>query len=599
MKSRSYGLNASGGFALIAGIACGAAAALAQPAGGYLVPDVQTQFSQINYFGDPLGFRRGVAQDPWLCKHYQSVCRMEGAGQPYLILTRSGNDTGSCAGAGDDPGELVVVRMDSRGTDGERMRSNKLQLDSRFADTAPDSRDDAVRSYRFDGHDDGDGLWPPFCHPGGAQIVDNVMFVPLEHNWATGTTDDGGVLLLDVSNPEDISPIKFFDFDAKIGVLAATRDPATGRYLLLLTGGAFDSGEYCTFYETSGGDLHDPNLTLGYLGSWNSDDDADAGDDDKWGTGSLEWQNINFVRETDGTLYVVCLDNATVATTSGDDWARLFRVTRTTVGAVNTFDLDYVAERNLKLNDASGPHMGDLDAGGGVYVSPTGQLLIYTCEHENDGPGGSIRMGEYRNYNMNTAGVDFCNGWITIFETTNGWDDDGARSATLDWQDRSLEEWNDLRNFEDHAGDTNGWNDEAESVRWCIPPGRFGMLYAAPNLSPSEGERYLDGTGYVLSISDMNNTGVRRNWLSSLVIKEREPNMYVIPGTVAGGFGEADNPYRGSTSVQFAADRMGAPPCFAAQTIFIAGGTYNQRISIDRAMTLASWDGATVTIVGQ
>lgn len=577
------------------------AAAHAQPAGGYRVPDLVTQFSQINYFGDAMGFNRGVAEDAMLCKHYQTVCRVEGAGQPYLILVRSGNDTGACEGAGDDPGELIVVRMDSRGSSGERLRSNKLQLDSRFADTAPYSQDAAVGSYRFDGHDDGDGQWPPFCHPGGSQIVDDVMFVAMEHNWATGTEQDGGILLLDVSNPEDIAPIKFFDMDTKIGVTAVTLDPDTGRYLLLMTGGSFDSGEYCVFYETSSGNLHDPNLTLNYLGAWNSDTDPDPGDDDKWGTGSLEWQNINFVRDTNGDLYAICLDNATMVTTSGDDWARLFRVLRTTNGNQHTFDLDFVAERNLKLNDETGPHMGDLDAGAGVYVSPTGQLIIYTCEHDNDGPEGSIRMGEFRNYNMNNSGTDFCNGWITIYETTYGWDDDGAKSATLDWQDRALEEWNNLSDFEDFSSDPDGWNDEAESVRWCIPPGRFGMLYAAPNLDPSEGEQYLDGTGHVMWISDLNTTQVRRDWLSSLVIKERQPNMYVIPetGGGAGGFGEILNPYYGSTSIQYAADRMGAPPCFNVQTIFIAGGTYNQRISIDRAMTLASWNGQTVTIIGQ
>jgi len=243
--------------------------AVAQSGNDYWVTDLVTQFSQINSHGEPLGARRGVGVDGVrLCKHYQSVVRLPGAGRPYFYFLRSGNATGTCEDQGDDPGELLVVRMDSRDTDGERLRSNKLQSGSRFDDTPPSALDRGIKSILLDGGsiDTNGTIWPGWCHPGGSQIVDDVLVVPVEHRFLPNDDADGGFLLIDVSTPNDPTLIKEFDLNEKIGVMAATRDPISGKYLFLLTGGSFNGASKVRFIMSTTTDLRDPAVALAARG---------------------------------------------------------------------------------------------------------------------------------------------------------------------------------------------------------------------------------------------------------------------------------------------------------------------------------------------
>jgi len=124
-------------------------AALAEPGtDNPRAPNVEDQFSKLGIHGDPLGARLGAADDACMCVHYQGIARAQDSdGVPHIFLTRSGNDGNwkglslclfsGCGSFKDDkkPGELVVVRFESRDRDGERLRSNLLDIDDDMGNT--------------------------------------------------------------------------------------------------------------------------------------------------------------------------------------------------------------------------------------------------------------------------------------------------------------------------------------------------------------------------------------------------------------------------------------------------------------------------------
>ncbi|MBL8880788.1 MAG: hypothetical protein JNG88_16865 [Phycisphaerales bacterium] len=577
--------------------ACGmamAAAASGQPLPNeYYVNDLERQFSQLTAHAEPLGFQLGVGSDPALCKHYQGAVRLRDSnGRPVFILSRSGNSTVSCPTDPDNPGELLVVEFDSRGNDGERMRSNRLARGSRFEDTAPPSTDRGTKSIRLNGSatDRFGNTWPAWCHPGGMQAVGDVLFVPVEHRWNPNQPDDGGFMIVDVSDPTDPALIKMVEMPFKIGVLGVQRNPETGRYMFLMTGGEFDSGNTLFFYWSNGVDPRDPSFNLDptSLRSWVRDDDPNQVDRDSW----REWQTINFVRNDDGALFIVCLDDDNAAGI-GTGKTALYRLRNETNGAI---DLDFAVGRNLGQTE---PTVGDLDAMGAVYVSPSGQLLLYSGEHDNDGPGGSVRMGEYRFRDVMYPANPGCGGTITLYENHNGWDDHTSQSYTYDYRDRSLDNWDDLSNFENRTGDPNGFTDEAESVTWLIGPGYYGQLFEDDTYNGST--MFLIGDGYAHGAGGL---GVLDDEVSSVRILQRPEHAYVSPlssgpfGCENGGFGIPQCPFFGPGAVQRAATVIGAPPCFAIQTIFLEAGVYPETILIDRPMIIRTEGTGDAVIVG-
>jgi hypothetical protein len=129
--------------------------------------DVVGQFDSLQLHGDPMAFHLGVGDDPpdGVCRHYQGMARVNGPdGTPYIILTRSGTEGDWCLWTpGDYPGELLVVRMESRkDRDGERLRSNLLRPGEEMEDTVPPAEDLDVAHIHFNGLG-----WPPYSHPAG------------------------------------------------------------------------------------------------------------------------------------------------------------------------------------------------------------------------------------------------------------------------------------------------------------------------------------------------------------------------------------------------------------------------------------------------
>lgn len=470
-----------------------------------LVPDVMGQFRNLQLHGDAMAFHLGVGDNPSLCRHYQGMARIDGPdGTPYVLLTRSGSEA-ACVGTGDYPGELLVVRLGSRDRDGERLRSNLLRRGVPMPSTLPPPEDRGVVHIPFNGQDG----WPKFSHLGGVQLVDGVLVVPLEDycagNYGGGTDacsttprDVGGLTLVDVSDPENPSQLltKTFPTLEKIGVVGVTyvrqgeHPTRGGRYLFALTWGKSTDIRFA--WSNSSVLTQTTDIVLEPF-TWHGDHlDTHK---DRW----RNWQMLNFVRDVDGSLYLVGAEKDLT-----DNWKDMLGLFRVDVLKITRRDcgqaLTYVGEKHLQLNT---PDMGSLDAASGIYVSPSGQLILYTGPHDNDGPGGTVEMGEFRSIDTHhpgtTTAAAICP-WVELYEDESGWDDDSPdRSLVLDFVDRGLEDWDDL--------DREDFGDQADSLRWYLAPGQKLHLFEDAHHSYEDSFLELVGDGSVHWITELDSQG--------------------------------------------------------------------------------------------
>jgi hypothetical protein len=516
-----------------------------------VAPDVEAQFADMSVHGDPLAMRRGVGDDASTCRHYQSVNRVNGPdGTPYMLLTRSGTDTSRiwCSGTNDKhfPGELLIVRMGSRPTNGERMGTNRLQLDKDFIDTVPPENDIGVAHIHFNGRPDDNGFtWPPYSHPGGAQLFGDVLVVAMEDKCTTEYEDghgecldgglkkvESGLLLLDVSNPEQpryiTSAFNLFPGEGQgLGVVGVAQimpgelawhpELAQGGFLFALTYGSSEEVRFAYARPSNPLDLKTAKfITMlpttwhkGYLG----DHDGDWHD----------WQTMNLVRDTSGAVYIVAAaKNGDIGT--GDDVIGLFRLEMSRVfnhefirGAIS-----FVQKHHVYLGN---PDMGSLDAASSLYVSPSGQLIFYTGPHDNETAGDNIELGEFSNVyghiskrcgpllrpSQFPASVDeeqdlkvrrwlagtYIEPWVSMFADNNFYADDDH--LTMSYSDQynpdgsPRDNWGELGKF--------GFDNDADSFTWCGPEGSKLTLYEDPNFAGDTIEIY--GEGRLLTYENM------------------------------------------------------------------------------------------------
>lgn len=439
------------------------------------VQDVVAQFERIAHHGDPLGWHlNDVAADPDVCRHYQGVVRKDGAdGTPYLLLTRSGNWTqifcdwlGDC-GLWDCPGELVVVEMGSRAKHGERMGSNKYKENLSMDDSEPDDRDKAVTSVRFSGSY---GL-PSYRHPGSGQVAGDVFAIPLERPADPGLPDTA-IVFMDVSDPTNPALIKLVPVEGgsdSLGVMGMTMDEDTGEVLILITDRSTSMSGL--IFTTTMELIRDPLVAspLTEAGWWSAEDLIDP--DCPFALSIpeppipcwMKWQSLNLIRQADGRLFLATSDESSEIG-GGNDWIALYELTPPQLGT-DRWTLELKTARHLYSQQ---PQMGDFNAAGGFYVSPMGVVMVYMGEHDNDGPGGTVKMGEFRSWHPTL--IASCGGWVEMYEDNRGWDDDSPdRSVMLDWVDRDADDWDDLRAF--------GFNDDIDSIIWNLPQSREARFY--------------------------------------------------------------------------------------------------------------------------
>jgi hypothetical protein len=522
--------------------ASAATAAEERKDGMRFIPDVIEAFGALSEAPETLGFHITTTPDPSFCKHYQAIVRVNGAdGTPFFLVTKSGNNpayTGDGLFCDDSPGEtgdgkLTVFRMDSRNKTGERMRSNRLQKGKHINSSAPPVEDRATIFFTVteDGlvFRDGEGGHPPktYRHPGGMQVVGNMMVMAMEArrdpkgdclklcalvpspgcedlcnqiqypaaSWPTM------VQFYDVSDPEDPKHRSNFKPTNEHG------EPLTGcdgiavtplpndRYLLAVTGG-FDTEDPIYFYRSrSLGDcskpevdctLANPNLEWDFVAKRNAPDTKDP------------IQALHFIREGNiaGTLYLAGSNGHPICPSGDCDRINLFTVNSQSPnfepGEEVTFTVNYRGKRVYTHPSTGGAQIANLAAAAGFYESPSGELIFYATEHDNDGPSETVKAGEWRyesvvrgdsptylpNLVLDTtqevneggdltltgaAGPPITKAWIQVYGFFG--------SFIVDYDDEGLDDYAALRQFEPSLFLQNGWADQPLAWHWFAPLG--------------------------------------------------------------------------------------------------------------------------------
>ena len=501
------------------------------------IPDVPHAFYNLAEYPETLGLNITTTPDPSTCRHYQGMTRHEGAdGTPFFYLTRSGNTPPIPGeiGCDDSPGEtrnghLIVFRMDSRDKNGERIRSNRLRSGVHVDNSTPVSLDRATIYFSVvggypndpdpakrpglilrDGPDD--TIAPPrvYQHPGGGQQVGKMLAIPLEKPRQNGSGTDlrrcilnldldacdryfnypkapyaSAIHFYDTSDPEDPKFRSQFiprNADGQIledaGTLGITPLP-NGKYLMVLTGG--ESNETWHFYRSNGTDLSSENLTWQYIDAMPGPGTEDA------------HQTLNFLREGDinGNLYLAGARG--IVLFSDRDKIDLYEV----YGNTKNFEPGEVTAPVHFFNKAISPFPSTggnkllaLSAASGFYVSPSGELLFYAAEHDNDGPGESVRAGEWRHVDVVRPGSPTLNPSAELggpYEVNEGsavalagtgkqpitkafiqlfnGRDYAPRYLISDFSDRNRDDFDNLFDFE------GGFANRAKSWAWYAPPG--------------------------------------------------------------------------------------------------------------------------------
>ncbi|MGH9869674.1 MAG: hypothetical protein ACREAA_16105 [Candidatus Polarisedimenticolia bacterium] len=536
--------------------------AVAAGNGPYYPPDVVGQLKALSDRADALGFRMNGAPDPTHCYHLQGIARTSGPGTPYFFISQSGNDPGGisalvclqwctyapCTLIGDGPGHIYVVKMGSRDTDGERLRSNRIVAgESSTADSAPDPLDGVIMTITLDGTNG----WPAFGHPGGMAVIGDVLAVALEHPYSPDdiANDINRILFIDISNPENPTPITSHPIPLAdgegVGNIAVTPMP-DGRYLMFTTG---KDNQKIKLFESDGTNLKSPTLTWQQKYVWKPGDEPVS--PACWSIGPFSWgwpdgswydyahQSHTFVREggPDGQLYLIGARNSNAAPLLGDDILDLY----TFDWDGSTLSVGCAAQKHVHAHpSADGAlifhnKLADFAAGSGVYVSPSGELILYATEHDNDGPSGSIKTGEWRHRDMvrpysptldpsvkaggpyqvpeggtgnltATPALPATKAWVELWAD----DDYDDRYVVIDYLDRYQDDFHNFEKLDDAAFNplADGFGDQATAARWMAPPSclmhlnRDDISFANPPL-PFDKRASIGGLGETQAKSDL------------------------------------------------------------------------------------------------
>jgi hypothetical protein len=540
------------------------------------LPGVLGALNGLSARPDALAVARGASPQATTCKHYQGVARKDAPdGTPYLFITKSGNKS-ICVLDSDDPGSLMVARLGSRPTNGERMRSNVLPHGSARTSVHPEplptfSEDRVVRTLTFDG-----GALPAYHHPGGMQIAGDLLAVgadtPMDGEAVRATilffkvADPANPVYLGRFDPPDLDGEANEEFGTDPVGLTMVRaaDGTCCQYLLTAAGGP--SNEEVRFYRSrpSSPGSSATDLSAG-LPQWDevgrySESAIESCLGADWPTSGLvqggQHQMLNFVREggLDGRLYLLGgRRDGLIVNPFADEYLELYRVNLTSSGAPGACPLTFVSRKTVDT-DAWGNEgtVSSFAAAGGVYVSPSGELIVYSIRHDtyvrfDFGPppallANHIPIGEYRSRGLARADSPTLRPTATVdgvFEVDEGstvalagsaappvtkayvqlFEDDGAGLSLpglfdsdqwllIEYEDRQLD---DFANLDRLGGDASDMWENAGSLRWFAPVGCTISLNDYPLQStswPGDSTVLLRGSGRMEEVFDLDNLPV-------------------------------------------------------------------------------------------
>lgn len=509
---------AQGGFA--ADVSCGWGARACNPPARSLVGE----FRRLRDHGDLWGFRMGGAPDVSMSKHWQGVQRLTANQGRYLAVSRSGKNV-----------SFVVVAMPSRDGSGVRFRSNRIA--ARSAQKRPPASDRVVKVVRSDSG---------FNHSGGIQSVGQFLAVGLEEGSRSRVAFWD---LADPRNPRRVGTLAHATGVKGAGTVSIAR-LRDGRYLLIVGG---ENANTLDFYlSRAGTGLVNPRFD--HVAKWR--ERQLVGGDSEFGN----YQNLGLVADAGGTLYLIGT-HRNAAGGPGKDFADLFRLENTP----RSPRIRKIASRHLYCGFPGGTQC-NLDAAGGVYVSPSGGLLLYGTEHDNDGPGGSVKAEEFRPAPHRSSCTSILDSWVELYDDTGF---DGDRSVMIDYVDRGL------RNYANYDL-VEGFEDKSSAARWCLPSGWRYRLYRHKggcrgrtvdligSGAPASDRKFSDGSGVVRRFNDEVSCS---RWIGPPPPPTPQPEPQPQPSPPAG---KPDLVISDFTLSEFTVKNQGAAPA-GAFTVTITG----------------------------
>jgi hypothetical protein len=355
------------------------------------------------------------------------------------------------------------------------------------------------------------------------QVVNNILAVALEKPYTSGDPQ-ALFLFYDISDPENpVFKSRFAPVEPDVKAGSAGITPlANGHYLLAVTGG---HNEKVWFYESLSSDPNNPDgptelsstsLSWVLKDIWQPDADPEDGNylEQDWPNDPAH-QTLQFLRQGDinGPLFLAGA-RGRIADPTANDIMDLYRVDfigdQIRLKRISTQFMDSHPHLDSFLA-TPGNNVANFAAGSTFYVSPSGELIFYATEHENDGPGPliavvngvpiynkSIKVGEWRHIDMvrpdsptlspsvqlfgpfevregesifltGLARGPITKAWIQLFSSANF---GSVRYLVVDFPDWNKDDFDDFKDLDGSLVDIHrGFNDETSSWRWFAPEG--------------------------------------------------------------------------------------------------------------------------------
>ena len=510
------------------------------------IDDVIDAFENLAERGEWLGFHRGPApdttpkcipipEDPFSCEtneHTQGVARSPRTGiSPILYVTRSGN--------ADDPdryGSLMVIEFASRGTDGERLRSNRLEKYRQTKHTSPDEQDIVIKNIPFDGESA-----PWYGHPGGLQMIGDILIIALEGPKYGHNLPDSKIVFFDCSEPNNPTLLNYqLDFWSHEAAAPGIVKLPDETFFMALTWGDDETIEFYRSNKTSfflEDGTEDPNFTFSLHSVITKDKLQELVDDGWWRFNRVSPQSLNFVKDTDDNLFLIGAANSknTSPTINGEDTVWLWLVDGW--DDPNQIALLPVSKAAKHLySDGVDTYCGNshvncrqeanFNAGTGVYISPSGELLYYSTAHFNIGPNGTFKMAELRYDRVSRTGtcgpqwqdnhlggpydidegtsitldgsVTFIEPWVQMYKDKYY----EGQTVMMDWADQELDNYNNFSELDGALNDDlkEGFTDMLSSFRWCGCEGSSVTIWSNYGLEGAK-NYHVNGDNNVLEVA--------------------------------------------------------------------------------------------------
>ena len=543
------------------------------------VNDVVDQFNGLKHHPEGLGFHLGAgAHDPTSGRHYQGIVRIPGEGPPRFVTSKNGN-VGNFEippGMDDQPGEINVVELASRDTNGERVRSNRMIPNESTQSTPPPAEDRVIMSFHTG--DQNGFMGSHYRHLGGMQMWGQVALVGMDKPYFPENIP-GKIQLIDFSDLSD--PINVGSFTLQHQASSIGIAPFGDGRLLLITTGNNGSPIYGYEIYKDGKPTQDlrfvpfgPSPYLKPLFTYDA-----AVKNVGWPTGFQSLQTTNLFTDCNtGEMFLMGGYNLSPFENTSRDRLGIWKIDPL------TGTLTPVNKRQIWCEFDHMDRVCNMAAASGFYVSPGGDLIMYATEHDNDGPNATVRMSEFSSqdgYDQDGAyrpaavpggtytgqpntpvAVDgtastpaVAQARVELYDEPNF----GGRGLVIDYPDHGKEDYRHLSRVEDY-------NDEASSVRWRIPKGCEAFLfddkdYTGPkvHLGAAQGgpqadsnlEQFNDDTtsvkfngdcdGRIVSWSwDVGDNGSIEATGPTATVMATTPGVHKLALTVCSGFGVCD-----------------------------------------------------------